>query len=224
MAHVEKIGFAERISHFVEKYRTIVIVFSLLIVAVVTFLFVNDLNTQNLNMQTSVAIEKIEQTYSEWEIAEEGVKATSEAGLIVVLDEAAQKDGALKQFALYYKARYSFQKKLFNEAYDLFLQSASVLEASFLSPSAVYLAAVSAENANEIEKAKALYNQISSGDSEKNTFVPRALFSMGRILESEKKYKEAESFYQQVVDKFNVSNWTKLAKNRIIFLKANSLL
>ena len=79
-------------------------------------------------------------------------------------------------------------------------------------------AAVAAENAGDPERALELHRRIVDDHGDENPEVPRALFSIGRILEQQDEVADAAEAYRQLVDDYPASSWTNLARNRIITL------
>ena len=53
-------------------------------------------------------------------------------------------------------------------------------------------------------------------------FVPRAIFSLGRINESLNDYATASNWYNKLVYEYASDNWASLAKSRLIELEIES--
>ena len=84
----------------------------------------------------------------------------------------------------------------------------------------LFNAAVAFEELDEPDKALANYKMITDIYSD-NYLLPHAFFSLGRLYEQKKEYDLALSIYNRLEDDYSASNWTKIARNRIIALNVS---
>ena len=93
---------------------------------------------------------------------------------------------------------------------------------SFYAPVALFNAAVCYEESDDLDSAlEALTELVKSYEDSYN--LAYALYMMGRISEQQGNYPEAEKFYTQLKDDYSHSNWSKLAQNRMIYLKIEGI-
>jgi tetratricopeptide (TPR) repeat protein len=89
---------------------------------------------------------------------------------------------------------------------------------SYLAPLSLLHAGSSYEELGDAKQALASYQRVR--DRYRGSYlVPRALFSIGRLKEAEGDFAGALEAYNQMEDDHPDSNWTRMARNRIILLK-----
>lgn len=71
---------------------------------------------------------------------------------------------------------------------------------------------------DDLDQAIAAYQTLAE-KHEGSFLVPHALFSLGRLYESQENYESAYALYDRLEDEHPLSNWTKIGRNRIIELK-----
>lgn len=105
------------------------------------------------------------------------------------------------------------------EAASYFLQVAESARGYF-APASFLKAALLYEEAGDIPKARELLTKLVTDYDYQEE--PRALFSLGRLAESDNDYETATQFYNQLIDNYASSEWKNLAYNRIISLSSAS--
>ena len=115
-------------------------------------------------------------------------------------------------------AEIKFAQKNYDEARSAWLKAADVNKKAYTAPLCYYNAAVCCENLNDIDGAVSYYKVAS--EYEDFVLIDHALFSLGRVNEAAQKYDEAKAAYEKLNEIRPSSNWGKLAKSRIIFLKS----
>ncbi len=122
--------------------------------------------------------------------------------------------------ALFIKGNLFFEKENWDDAAKAYLDLAHSFAKGYLAPLSLFNAAVAYEELNESDKALANYKLITEKHSD-NYLLPHALFSLGRLYEQKEEYDLALSSYNRLEDGYSASNWTKIARNRIIELTIN---
>lgn len=85
-------------------------------------------------------------------------------------------------------------------------------------------AAISAEENLNTPKAVSYLTDLVQNYAKTSALAYRAQFNLGRLAESQKQWAVAKDAYQKLLDSFGSSSWTKLARDRIIYLKAQGLI
>jgi TolA-binding protein len=122
------------------------------------------------------------------------------------------------QRAYLLKARIAEQAKDWSEAAKNYQALARAFPRSYLSPLALLYAGASYEELGDAKQALSSYQQVRERYRD-SYLAPRALFSVGRLLEAEGDFAGALKAYNALEDDHPDSNWTRLARNRIILLK-----
>ena len=144
----------------------------------------------------------------------------------------ARQDAALEQLASFtgkggivgvrvnmLTAELYFQKKDFESAKNAFLKAAAAKKNAYTAPLAYFNAAVCFENLGDLDNAIANYKL--SSEAKDFALADHALFSLGRVNEAKKDYKAAQEAYKKLNDTHPDVQWAKLAKTRLIALKAD---
>lgn len=116
-------------------------------------------------------------------------------------------------------AEVAFAQKKYEDARSAWLKAANADKKSYTASLCFYNAAVCSENLNDSEGAISYYKIAS--DDEDFLLRDHALFSLGRVNESNQKYEEAKTAYEKLDALHPSSNWGKLAKSRLISLKSS---
>ncbi|MDP3129896.1 MAG: tetratricopeptide repeat protein, partial [Bacillota bacterium] len=90
-------------------------------------------------------------------------------------------------------------------------------------PIALQEAAVAAEERGSPETAKSLYERFLKEYPNAVAGIPHAHFALGRLAEDTKEYVAAISSYEKIVATYPDSDWTKIAKDRILFINSRGL-
>ncbi len=107
----------------------------------------------------------------------------------------------------------------FAEAAQSFAQTADRFPDSHLALIARANEATAHEELGDFEAALNAYRRLLDARSGSNALTARALFSLGRLTETALDDAEAaREYYERVVQEFPQSNWTSLARNRLLAL------
>lgn len=222
----EKISFSDKIADFIRANRTLILSIGIAIVVAIVAIGLYTSISDNIATASSRAMDLADQKLQQWsQETDEQKKAEEETALISEFDTIAKKwpKTLAAQRSLLRKAALFSQKKEYAEAEKIALDAFSRKKNSYAAPLALELAAVSAEEAGNIDSAIAHYTLLTKNYAKDNPTVAHAYFNLGRLQESKKEYKNAVANYEKIVSAYGSSDWALLAKNRIIFLKAQGL-
>jgi tetratricopeptide (TPR) repeat protein len=222
----EKKTLYVKFSDFLRKYRAIVlIVFGAAVLAVLGVAAGTMIKDARLKASTS-SLEKLDADYSTYASEQDQAKkAELEKSLVASAEALAKKwkGDYAGQKALVYKAKIAESKKDWAEVEKNYLAVASDNPDSYLAPVALQGAAGAAEEQGAVDRALADYRKLVDKYGDKAIGIPHAYFSLGRLSEQSKDYAAALVAYQKIVSTWPESDWTKLATDRILFLKSSGL-
>ncbi len=222
----EKKSSSERFVDFISKNRRIIIGLGIAIVLIIVAIGIYTAVSGNIASASSRAMELADQKALQWsQETDEEKRAEIESSLIAELDSIAQKwpRTLAAQRALLRKAALLSQKKEYAEAEKTALEAYRRNKKSYVAPIALELAAVAAEEAGNTDAALEHYTLITKDYKKDNPAAAHAFFNLGRIKEAKGDYKGAIEAYNQLIASFGDSEWAMLAKNRVIYLKAQGL-
>ncbi len=222
----EKKPFSEKLTDFIGTHRKLIIIIGIAVVVVIAAVGIYTVVSGNIASDSSRAMDIADQKFQAWwQETDEQKKADAEKALIADLDTIAEKwpKTIAAQRALLRKSTILSQKKDYAEAEKAALDAFERNKKSYAAPVALQLAAISAEEAGNIDAAIAHYTAITKDYLKDNPSAPSALFNLGRLQEEKKDYVAAVESYNQIVSSFGDSDWALLAKNRLIYLKSQGL-
>ena len=222
----EKKPFSEKLTDFIGTHRKLIIGIGIAVVVVIAAVGIYTVVSGNIASDSSRAMDIADQKFQAWwQETDEQKKADAEKALIADLDTIAEKwpKTIAAQRALLRKSTILSQKKDYAEAEKAALDAFERNKKSYAAPVALQLAAISAEEAGNIDAAIAHYTTITKDYLKDNPSAPSALFNLGRLQEEKKDYVAAVESYNQIVSSFGDSDWALLAKNRLIYLKSQGL-
>jgi len=221
----DKKSLSQKISDFLRKYRVIAIsVLGAIVVAVVALALWTWIHGAAVKASTA-KLEKVEGDIAALASEQDAAKkAELDKSVAAGLDELIAKwphlFAGVRAHAL--KARRAADAKDWAVAEKEWLAAAQAGSRSYLAPIALEGAAVAAEERGAPDKAAEYYKRfvekypVAAG-------VAHAYFSLGRLAEDSKDYAAAIGHYEKVVSSFPDDDWTKLSKDRILFLKSRGL-
>ncbi|MBL8967187.1 MAG: tetratricopeptide repeat protein [Spirochaetaceae bacterium] len=222
----EKKTFNQKLADFLRKYRTILLaVLVAAVVAVVGVAVWTAVSNSRANASTA-RVERLTEDMSAWAAEQDAAKkAEAEKALVAGLDEvvATWSRSFAAGRALAMRARLNEEKKDWAAAEKDWNEAAARFPKTFLAPVAIQNAAAAAEERGAAEAAAAYYKRLVDNYSGKSVGIPHAYFSLGRLAEESKDYAAALGHYEKIVASYPDDDWTKLAKDRILFLKSRGL-
>lgn len=208
-----------KLSAFIEKNRVAFIsVLVAVVVLLVAFIAVSSVLSKGTDKNLA-AIDEISYTLTNESSSLE--EAELNARRIDALDKLAaytSKGGIVGARANLLCAELAYQQTKYEDALSYYKATAAKSPKSYLAPLAIYNAATCYEELNNLEEAAANYK--TAADNKDFALKAHAKFSYGRVLEAQGKYADAVAAYTQLNDELPNDTWAKLAKTRIITLKA----
>lgn len=214
----KKKKFTEIISTFLHRHRRTLIIMVAAVVIIVVGLFVY-LEVQSSREQSArLAAEAVQELYDEWQDASDADRAALADRLNERVDAVVQEYPRFyaAQRALMVRGDLRWEQEQWSSAADDFARAANGFGDSYLTPIALFNAAAAAEEAGDIDRARQHLQQLV--DQHATAEVPRALFTLGRLAEADSDPDQALNYYNRLVQNHAGSNWTNLARNRIIAL------
>ncbi len=217
----DKLSLHHRILLFIHRNGIIFLGFlALIAVALITLAVVSNIRAKNLETDTQ-KIESIQDEYSSYmsmtdttKKAELKKKIMKNLGLII---KKGSKTYPLER-ALFIEGNIFYANSEWVKSSESFDKLAKLFPKSYLAAVALLNASAAYEENKDIDKAIERYQQVVDNYSKVSPDIPNALFSIGRLYEEKKDIKAARKSYNSLIDRFPGSNWTKLARSRIIYL------
>jgi tetratricopeptide (TPR) repeat protein len=211
---------------FLRKYRVLVLgVFGAAMLALIGVAVGTGISDAAVNAATS-SLEKLDADYAVLGAEQDQAKKADLEKVFL-----ASIDGVIKKWphrfaalrAQAYKAKIEETKKDWAGSEKDWLAIADSSPDSYLAPVALQAAAAAAEEQGAPDRASAYYKKLVDKYGDKTIGIPHAYFALGRLAEQSKDYAAAMTAYQKVVSTWPDGDWTKLATDRIIFLKSQGL-
>jgi len=215
-----KAKIIEKFSQFLLRNRVLLWSLLISIAVLITGYFIwFEWNRRTVENSTILA-EDAHKLYQEWSTEEvQNRKNELEEELLETLNLVIRKypHQYAAERALFIKGSLFFEKENWDDAARAYLDLAHSFAKGYLAPLSLFNAAVAYEELNEPDKALVNYKLITENYSD-NYLLPHAFFSLGRLYEQKEEYDLALSSYNRLEDNYSASNWTKIARNRIIEL------
>jgi tetratricopeptide (TPR) repeat protein len=218
--HEPKPTILDRLSHFLSRHRTALIVFIVVLAVAVVALFVFMQISTSRTENSLVLVEDLQTQYGEWLGLDSDGRTAEFETLVASVTELAGKYPRTyaTQRAIYIHARALTELERWGEAAEVYLDLVDRFPEVYLAPISLTQAAVVSENANDPQAALDILNRLVEEYDAQSGEIPRALFSIGRINEGLDNMAEAALSYNRLIDDYPSSSWTNLARDRIITL------
>jgi len=169
-------------------------------------------------------VEAIQKTYENWSTETDASKKAGMEKAIVV-----QTDVILKKYPRTYAAQRSllirgdlaYANKDWKNAVSFYTRLADRFPGSYLAVVALTDGAAANEQQGDAAGAIALDKRILSYKGLAPE-IPSAIFALGRLYEEQSDKKNAQLYYNKLIDQYPDSGWTKLARDRIIALSLST--
>ena len=207
------------ITGFLQRHRRLLLTVLIAVVVIVAGLFIYLEVRASREQSSRIAVEEVQELYDQWnEAADDQEQEQLAEQIQSKVDEIVSTYPRFyaAQRALMVRADLHWQQQQWQHASEDYAEAANGFRASYLTPISLFNAAAAAEQAGESGRARELLQQLV--DNHDSVEVPRALFSLGRLAESDSQTADALQYYNRLVDNHPGSNWTNLARNRIIAL------
>ena len=213
---------AEALSEGLKRARIpLIVIVAVGIAFVIGYTIYSEVNTKRTEKATALA-EAVQTDFSNWKSESNTQKKQQLAKTI-----NTQIDNILKHYprtyaaqrALFVRADLAYDDKNWKTAISSYEELASRFPNSYLAPLSLVNAAAAAEEAGNPKKAIELDKQVLNFKGLVPE-IPGTIFALGRLYEGQGNTKEADVYYNMLVNSYPSSGWTNLARDRIIFLAA----
>lgn len=211
----------ETVADFIQRNR--VLLWSLLgaVAAVFVVVAVWTQIQQSVNARSTRLVEQAEDTFVAWQTEEDEETRAEIAGTLTeqlgdIIDAHARRYAGMR--ALFIRGSFYYQTEQWQSAVGDFREVADRFADTYLASVSLMNAAAAAEQMGRPATASELYDRVAAEYAGSSPEVPHALFSSGRILEETGSAERAAERYNQLIDEYPASSWTKLARDRIIAL------
>ena len=224
MEQEEKVTAHQRIRKFIAKYAKPAGIF--LIGVLVLFVIVQIFNYASARKteKATMAVEDIQNRYVEASEADKSEEPSFDAykGYITELDGVIAKYP--KEYAgrraLLLKGDILFRFKDYDKAAEVYKKYAADYPKTYDAPIAIYNTGVCYESTGKAKEAEAEYLKIYNNYKGSYALMPKLIFSLGRLAEADKRYADAEKYYNQISEEYSGSNYSQYAQDRIILIHA----
>lgn len=216
-------SLVQKLSDFISKKRVIFLSVAGAVLAVLVFVGIFTVVSSSVANNSSRAMEEARTKIASWNSESEvAKKAELETAIIADLDAVAKKwpKTFAAQQALFTKSGLYVVRKDWENAEKTSLEAANRLPKTYLAPIALESAAVAAEEQGKADVAFEYYTKIVTQYKEDTPNLAHAFFSLARLSEAKSDWKVALENYNKVLANSADSDWAKLAKDRIIYLRA----
>ncbi len=220
-----KAAIAEAVSSFLTRFRVpLLIVLGGLIVLVVA-VFVYFEIRDNRAAAAAEALASVEDVYESWQEAEDSVQQEIEEEFVNEIDSliTSYPGTYAAARATFLRGELNWQKEEWTSAAQWYERVTNEHSTTHLAPIALYNAASAHEEAGGVPAAIDALARLSDEYSDAPE-LPRALFALGRLHETREEYGRAAEQYRHLVEDHGASNWTNLARDRIIFLTSEGFI
>jgi hypothetical protein len=210
----------EKLSGYVMRHRTPIIIITAVIVAAIIAYGVYVTVNSKINDKGISQIDTIEYTLTKDSsaLSDTDIEARRAAAMTGITPYL-KKPGIVGVRANMLAAEIAYERKDYENAKGYWKKAALKGVKSYTAPLAYYNEAVCCEETGDLANAVKLYEK--AADSEEFMLTAHARFSEGRVYEALGDYKNAADAYNKLNDAVPDDTWAHLAKTRLIALKAD---
>ncbi len=220
----ESVKISERVNVFLRANRIAILAVASLALAAVLVLGIASGIKQSGMTRSTIALETLEANFDSWNSSGDEDRAAKAREII------AEADALIARYPSLYaglrsrliKGRLLLDSKDYIGAEEAFLGIAKAGPKSHLAPVALANAASMAEERGDGEAAIAHLEKLIKEYSD-SSVAHRAAFTIGRLNEAAKAYGAAMEAYAKLVAGGADNDWTKMARDRIIYLRSQGL-
>jgi len=218
----KKDSFLVSLSNFLQKNRIVfIVIIVVLIVGIAVFAIARESIQNRIEKSTALA-EEAQDLYQKWgtEIDDAKKKVYRDDCFELtdrILDTFPNHYAAHR--VLFIKGSIYFEEEKWEEASSFYQEVYDRAPESYLAPISLNNASVAYEHAGDIDNAIEMLETLTENYKESFADIARIFFSKARLYERNRNIESAKTAYNVLIDDFSNSNWTKLARNRIIALE-----
>ena len=213
--------FLSGFSAVLQKYRLILLgIIGLILIIVISAAIFDEVRKGKIETSTILA-ENVQNDYVRWLNAPDEDKEIIENNILTDIEFIIDQYPLLfaSQRALFVKANILFEKTDYLESAAAFLKISEDYPQSYLASICLFNAAIAYEEAEDPAEALKSYTSLVQQYRDTAAETVHALFSIGRLNETLENEEEAVTAYNDLINNFSTSNWTKLARDRIILIE-----
>ncbi|MCD6397831.1 MAG: tetratricopeptide repeat protein [Spirochaetaceae bacterium] len=215
--------FKQKLTIIIQKNSTILLgLLALIVIVVIGLLIYNSIQLKSLEKETQ-QIEAIQDNYEKISLlTDEGEIEKARSSLLTDLDtliNSSSKNYALQR-GLFIRANLYYNNNELKKSVDDFKLLAKTFPNSYLAAISLVNAGTALEDQNKTDDAIEVYKMVIDKYSKTSPETANIYFSIGRLFEENGDFKAAKEEYNTLLDNFPDSNWTNLARSRIIFLES----
>ncbi len=218
----EKLNLQHRILLFLHKRAVLFLgILGALTILVIVMSVYNSVNAKKLESQTRM-IESIQDDYQSLaSITDDAKKTGKEKKIIKELEDIVTKGDKNypTERALFMLGNIYYTEENWEKAADNFMNLSELFPKSYLAPVSLLNAAAAYEELENYDKAIEDYQKVVDNYQDISPDADRAMFGIGRLYEAKSDKDAAVKTYNSLIDTFPSSNWTNLARSRIIYLE-----
>jgi len=223
--HEKKEGstFKQKLTIIIQKNSYILLgLLALIVIVVIGLLIYNSIQLKSLEKETQ-EIEAIQDNYGKISLlTDEGEITKARSSLLTDLDtliNSSSKNYALER-GLFIRANLYYTNNELDKSVNDFKLLAKTFPDSYLAAISLVNAGTALEDQKKTDDAIEVYKMVIDKYSKTSPETANIYFSIGRLFEVKGDFKAAKEEYNTLLDNFPDSNWTNLARSRIIFLES----
>lgn len=212
--------FTKSLADFIQRHRVLLIIGFLAVLAALLAYGIFDYVSAQRELKYIGLTEQAQESYSKYLYAEGDEKDSLREEIKTKLDEVLNAGGKryAKERAHFLSGTVAVEDKDWASAAEHYMAIFDGYPRSYLAPVAAFDAAGAYEESGDTDTAITVLKKLVDIYSETSSVAPRALFNLGRLQDTTGSTAEALLTYNRLVDLYPDSNWTKLARTRIIAL------
>ena len=223
MAKVEEKKTLDRkLSGFIQANRKVILIVCAVVLAVVVIIGITTAVSKSSQKKWMAAVETAEENYTAWtaladDDAELGTKADEVAAELETI-VSGTKNSYPNMKASYLLGLLSYAQEEYTAAAEYFNTVRTDYSEGYLASTALMNEAVSLEMSGDSEAALDRYQTLVDTFADSSAEASHALFSIGRIYETNGDTDLAVAVFEQLLTDYPSSEWSKLAQVRLIAL------
>ncbi|MCK4540774.1 MAG: tetratricopeptide repeat protein [Spirochaetales bacterium] len=215
--------FLKSLASFVHRFKVpLISVLGALLVGLIALGIIGEIRRNRLETST-IAIEAIQRDFERWKLeSDSDAKKALESSIIANTEEIHSKwqGSYANQRAYFIRAELAYELSDWEAAVENWVLLAEKFPDSYLAPVSLMNSAAALEEMEDFTSAVKTYLKVAEEYSNRSPDEAKAFFSAGRVNEALGNQEAAIAHYNSLIDKFPSSDWTKLARDRIIYLQA----
>ena len=214
---------AEKFADFISANKKIFWGMLAVIIVITAVVVIIEQKNQTTDINNSEIAIQVQADFQEWFAASEEEKENLEKNLLEKIEDilSTNENNILVGRVLFIRGKFFIQKEDWEKASSDFSRIAEISPDNYLASVSLYNSASANENGGDLETALSILKHIVADYKTNSPIIPEVLFNIGRLNETLNKKSEAIVAYEELASTYSSSNWTNLAKTRIISLKAS---